>query len=82
MNDCHGSSLNPKIVDTVLAKLYAMSEKTPALYTLLSSPSSTIIVSELEDVLQRTGQYNALVMLHRLHGDGDQREKILGVLAK
>ncbi|TFK73410.1 hypothetical protein BDN72DRAFT_834818 [Pluteus cervinus] len=73
------------LVDTVLAKLYALSEKTNLLYDLLSSPASFIVVSELEEVLRHTGQYCALCMLYKNHGETTgvvNRGKILGVLAK
>ena len=73
------------MVDTVLAKLYALSEKTPLLYDLLSSPTASIVVSELEEVLRRTGQYFALCMLYRKHGDISgvvDRGKVLAILAK
>lgn len=74
-----------QVVDTVLAKLYAINEKTSALYDLISSPVSAIIISELEEVLQRTGQYCALCMLYKQHGQANwavNRGKILGILAK
>ena len=55
-------------IDTVLAKLYAEFEKTKDLYTLLQEPND-IAVSEVEPLLQRTGQYNALCILYRQRGD-------------
>ncbi|KAF8064149.1 hypothetical protein FPV67DRAFT_1503662 [Lyophyllum atratum] len=57
-----------EVVNTVLVKLYAELEKTQDLYNLLQE-SHHIVVSEVEPVLERTGQYNALCMLHRQNGD-------------
>ncbi|KAJ7774892.1 hypothetical protein B0H16DRAFT_1508739 [Mycena metata] len=66
------------IVDTVLAKIYAQAEKTKELYVLIQEPHS-IVLSELEPVLKKTGQYNALCMLYRQAGDD---ENLLQVWAK
>jgi hypothetical protein len=55
-------------VDTVLAKLFARSEKTTDLYALLQEPND-IVLSEVEPVLKETGQYNALCMLYKQRGD-------------
>ncbi|KAG2008787.1 hypothetical protein CC2G_014181 [Coprinopsis cinerea AmutBmut pab1-1] len=68
------------IIDTVLAKIYAQSEKTSELYDLLSSPNS-IVLSEVEDVFRETGQYNALCMLYQLGGP-ENDEKLLEVWSK
>jgi len=57
-----------KTVDTVLVKLYARSEKTKELLTLLQEPHD-VSVSEVEHILQATGQYNALCLLYRQRGD-------------
>ncbi|KAG6819186.1 hypothetical protein H0H93_014532, partial [Arthromyces matolae] len=57
-----------EIVDTVLVKLYAQIEKTQELYNLLLEPHN-IIISEVEPVLKRNGQYNALCMIYRENGD-------------
>ncbi|KAF7323021.1 hypothetical protein HMN09_00081900 [Mycena chlorophos] len=66
------------IVDTVLAKLYAQSEKTNDLYTLIQEPHA-IALSEVEDVFKKNGQYNALCMLYQQVGD---EEKLLDVWSK
>ncbi|KAK7020572.1 hypothetical protein R3P38DRAFT_2970278 [Favolaschia claudopus] len=66
------------VVDTVLAKIYAQSEKTRDLYALLQEPHE-IVLSEIEPVLKQTGQYNALCMLYKQMGDD---EKLLGIWAK
>jgi len=55
-------------VDTVLAKLFARSEKTTDLYALLQEPND-IVLSEVVPVLKETGQYNALCMLYKQRGD-------------
>ncbi|KAG7094946.1 hypothetical protein E1B28_005747 [Marasmius oreades] len=59
------------IVDTVLVKLFALSEKTQDLYALLNE-AHNVIISEVEPVLQKNGQYNALCMLYKQHGDDDK----------
>ncbi|KAJ7046834.1 hypothetical protein C8F04DRAFT_1061878 [Mycena alexandri] len=66
------------IVDTVLAKIYAQAEKTKELYVLIQE-SHSIVLSEIEPVLKKTGQYNALCMLYRQAGDD---ENLLQVWAK
>ncbi|KIM35684.1 hypothetical protein M413DRAFT_326838 [Hebeloma cylindrosporum] len=65
-------------IDTVLVKLYAEIEKTADLYALLQSPND-VSVPEIEPVLQRTGQYNALCMLYQQRKDDN---KLLDVWAK
>ncbi|KAF8655350.1 hypothetical protein AX16_003085 [Volvariella volvacea WC 439] len=83
--DANGVPSIHVVVDTVLAKLYALSEKTSPLYDLLASPQSRIVVSELEETLRQTGQYCALCLLYRKHGDTTgvvSRGKLLGVLSK
>ena len=70
--------LTLKSIDTVLVKLYAEFEKTTDLYALLQSPND-VSVPEVELVLQRTGQYNALCMLYQQHKDDN---KLLDVWAK
>ena len=67
-----------KAIDTVLVKLYAEFEKTADFYALLQSPND-VSVSEVEPVLQRTGQYNALCMLYQQRKDD---HKLLEVWAK
>ncbi|RXW21849.1 hypothetical protein EST38_g3994 [Candolleomyces aberdarensis] len=68
------------IIDTVLAKLYARSEKTSDLYDLLLS-SSFVVLSEVEEVFKSTGQYNALCIIYQKGGDVND-EKLLEVWAK
>lgn len=67
-----------QVVDTVLAKLYAEFEKTHDLYSLLAEPNE-VVVAELEPVLEKTGQFNALCMLYRQRGED---LKLLDVWAK
>jgi vacuolar protein sorting-associated protein 3 len=55
-------------MDTVLAKIFAESEKTTDLYALIHN-SEDISLDEVEPVLKTTGQYNALCMLYRQRGD-------------
>ena len=59
-------------------KLYAEFEKTADLYALLQSPND-VSVPEIEPVLQRTGQYNALCLLYQQRKDD---HKLLDVWAK
>ncbi|KII87677.1 hypothetical protein PLICRDRAFT_54749 [Plicaturopsis crispa FD-325 SS-3] len=66
------------VVDTVLAKLLSESEKTTDLYNLIQEKNS-IVLSEIEPVLKRTGQYNALCMIYRQRGDD---EKLLETWSK
>jgi hypothetical protein len=67
-----------QVVDTVLVKLYASLEKTQDLYTLLDEPNH-IVLQEVEPVLRRMGQYNALCKLYRERGE---EQKLLDVWAK
>jgi hypothetical protein len=60
-----------QVVDTVLAKLLARSEKTKELYALLEDPNH-VFVPDLEPVLRETGQYNALCMLYKQSKNDDQ----------
>lgn len=53
-----------QIVDTVLAKLFAQTEKTQDLYQLLQEPNH-VVSGEIESVFRETGQYNALSILYR-----------------
>ncbi|KAH6918190.1 hypothetical protein BKA70DRAFT_1456594 [Coprinopsis sp. MPI-PUGE-AT-0042] len=68
------------IIDTVLAKIYAQSEKTADLYDLLFSPNY-VLLSEVEDVFRTTGQYNALCMMYQ-RGGAEYDEKLLDVWSK
>ncbi|RDB17168.1 Transforming growth factor-beta receptor-associated protein 1 [Hypsizygus marmoreus] len=70
--------LSEAVVDTVLVKLYANLEKTPELYALLHEPNH-VVVSEVESVLKKTGQYNALCILYKDRGDD---VKLLDIWAK
>lgn len=54
------------VVDTVLAILFARTEKTSELYALLQE-DNRVVVSEIEQVLKTTGQYNALCILYQQH---------------
>jgi hypothetical protein len=67
-----------KVVDTVLAKLFARSEKTTDLYALLQE-SNNIVLPEIENVLRDAGQYNALCMIFKQRGDD---EKLLETWSK
>jgi vacuolar protein sorting-associated protein 3 len=58
-------------VDTVLAKLFAQSEKTTDLYALLQEPND-VVLSEVEKVLQEAGQYSALCMIYKQRGDDEK----------
>ncbi|KAG6865541.1 hypothetical protein C0991_001734 [Blastosporella zonata] len=80
-----GSEKQPKAVDpvleavdTVLVKLYTELGKTHELYNLLLEPHD-IVVSEVESVLRRHNQYNALSMLYRQKGN---EIKLLDVWSK
>ncbi|KAJ3761020.1 hypothetical protein EV360DRAFT_38625 [Lentinula raphanica] len=66
------------VVDTVLVKLFAKSEKTRDLYALVHEPHH-IVIPEVEPVLIKNGQYNALCELLQQAGD---HEKLLEVWAK
>jgi hypothetical protein len=59
------------VVDTVLAKILAEEEQTADLHALLQGPNQ-IVLTELEPVLMRTGQYNALCVLYKEHGENDK----------
>lgn len=55
-------------MDTVLVKLYAQFEMKKELITLLQGLND-VSISEVEPVLQATGQYNALCLLYKQQGD-------------
>jgi vacuolar protein sorting-associated protein 3 len=55
-------------VDTVLAKLYSEFGRTSELFSLLQEPNS-ILLSEVEPLLLRKGQYSALCMLYKERGE-------------
>ncbi len=57
-----------QIVDTVLAKLFALGEKTTDLYALLDE-SDMIVFPEVEPVFRATGQYSALCKMYSKRGD-------------
>ncbi|KIK62992.1 hypothetical protein GYMLUDRAFT_163867 [Collybiopsis luxurians FD-317 M1] len=74
------------VVDTILVKLFAKSEKTQDLYVLLSE-AHNVIISEVEPVLIKNGQYNALCLLYKQAGDllykqAEVDEKLLDIWAK
>jgi vacuolar protein sorting-associated protein 3 len=77
-NLCLANTL--QIIDTVLAKIYAQSEKTTDLYDLLFS-SNYVLLSEVEEVFRTTGQYNALCMMYQ-RGGAEYDEKLLDVWSK
>ena len=52
----------------MLVKLYAEFEKTKDLHALLQT-SNDVCVREVELILQRRGQYNALCILYKQKGD-------------
>ncbi|KAL0068079.1 hypothetical protein AAF712_004739 [Marasmius tenuissimus] len=60
-----------KVVDTVLVKLFAQSEKTSDLYTLLNE-AHNVVLQEVELVLQNCGQYNALCTLYKQLGEDER----------
>ncbi|KAJ4477248.1 hypothetical protein J3R30DRAFT_3670498 [Lentinula aciculospora] len=66
------------VVDTVLVKLFARSEKTKDLYALLHEPHH-IVLPEVESILIKNGQYNALCELFQQIGNHD---KLLDIWAK
>jgi len=57
-----------QVVDTVLVKLYAESQKTQELYTLIQEPNQVVLL-EVEPVLKSRGQYKALCMLYEQQGE-------------
>ncbi|KAK1226203.1 hypothetical protein PQX77_010785 [Marasmius sp. AFHP31] len=59
------------VVDTVLVKLFAQSEKTSDLYTLLNE-AHNVVLQEVESVLQKCGQYNALCTLYKQLGEDER----------
>ncbi|EIM88955.1 uncharacterized protein STEHIDRAFT_109263 [Stereum hirsutum FP-91666 SS1] len=67
------------VVDTVLAKLHARSEHTPALYALIRT-SPYLVLSELEPVFVSTGQYNALCTLYANRGEDGKVLEVWGRL--
>lgn len=75
-NQSGGGSTSPNrqdeyaVVDTVLVKLFARSEKTKDLYALLQEPHY-IVLPEVETMLVENGQYNALCELHQQMGNHD-----------
>ncbi|KAJ3808185.1 hypothetical protein F5876DRAFT_78971 [Lentinula aff. lateritia] len=83
-NQSGGGSTSPNrqdeyaVVDTVLVKLFARSEKTKDLYALLQEPHY-IVLPEVEKMLVENGQYNALCEIHQQMGNHD---KLLEIWAK
>ncbi|KIJ36750.1 hypothetical protein M422DRAFT_178931 [Sphaerobolus stellatus SS14] len=67
-----------QIIDTVQAKIFAETEETQELYSLIDSQEH-IIVDEVEETLIRNGQYNALL---RLHAKRSNKEKLLEIWSK
>lgn len=57
-----------QVVDTVLVKIFAESEKTADLNTLIDE-SSDIILSDVESTLVSSGLYSALCKLYQKRGD-------------
>ncbi|VDB91306.1 unnamed protein product [Peniophora sp. CBMAI 1063] len=66
------------IVDTVLAKIFALNEKTTDLYALLGEQPD-LILPELESVFISSGQYNALCSMYQARG---LDEKLLNAWAR
>ena len=58
-------------MDTVLAKIFAESEDTSALYALIDERND-IVLSDVEEVLKSNGQYYALCKLYEKAGDQEQ----------
>ncbi|KAH7877188.1 uncharacterized protein C8R40DRAFT_1248360 [Lentinula edodes] len=83
-NQSGGGSTSPNrqdeyaVVDTVLVKLFARSEKTKDLYALLQE-THYIVLPEVETMLVENGQYNALCELHLQMGN---HHKLLEIWAK
>ncbi|KAI5122616.1 hypothetical protein M0805_008706 [Coniferiporia weirii] len=66
------------VVDTVLAKISAETDKTAELYTLVDEPND-IVIDEVEEQFEKNGQYNALCKLYVKSGD---EEKLLEAWSK
>lgn len=60
-------TVKAKVVDTVIAKIFAEEGQMSDLYTLLES-SNYIVLSELGPVLKRTKRYHALCLTYRQRG--------------
>lgn len=60
-----------KVVDTVLAKIFAEDGKTSDLHNLLES-SNHIVISEFEPVLKKTRRYQALCLVYKQRGEDDK----------
>jgi hypothetical protein len=59
----------PKVVDTVLAKLYAQTQKTTELHALLlGDPAHAVVLAEIEGVFRETGQFGALGVVYAQRG--------------
>jgi len=71
-------NIHVKVVDTILVKLFAQSEKTSDLYTLLNE-AHNVVLQEVEPALQKYGQYNALCTLYKQLGED---EKLLNAWSK
>ncbi|KAH8108778.1 hypothetical protein DFH11DRAFT_1710480 [Phellopilus nigrolimitatus] len=56
------------VVDTIIAKILAEAEKTAELYTLVEEPND-IVISEVEEPFEKSGQYNALCKLYMKSGN-------------
>ncbi|KAH9962835.1 hypothetical protein BC827DRAFT_1129633 [Russula dissimulans] len=67
LRSVRGLSLFSRIVDTVLAKLFARGEKSTDLYALLDE-SDIIVLPEVEPVFRATGRYSALCKVYSKHG--------------
>jgi vacuolar protein sorting-associated protein 3 len=55
-------------VDTVLAKIYAKSQKSKELHVLIAEPSD-IVVDEVESIFLGSEQYVALCRLYEREGE-------------
>lgn len=67
-----------KVVDTVLAKLYAQFGKKTELYALIQD-QNYIVLSEVEDYLIQARQVNVLCQLYKQHGEDN---KLLDLYSK
>jgi hypothetical protein len=68
-------------VDTVLTKLYARSPaRRKDLYALISDPSNSVVLSEVEPELRKAGLYHVLCMLLGMKGGEEGRGRVLDVL--
>lgn len=58
-------------MDTVLAKILAKTDQTSDLFSLIDD-ANDIVVSEVEGMFEKNGQYGALCKLYGKRGDEDR----------